>query len=88
MRALDAKVDYLVDASRRLGQKDWVLVAVTVIGPYILNVLLPPPEAARAILIELFGPLCMGWRICPRCPWIDRVGPVLTLTDQRPGHDR
>jgi hypothetical protein len=53
MRALEAKVDYLVTAARRLGRIDWLNVCAGAILGYILNASLPP-EAARGILAALF----------------------------------
>jgi hypothetical protein len=60
MRALDAKLDYLVDAARRLGRKDWLNVCLGAILAYILAASLPP-EAARDMLLGLaqaIGHLC------------------------------
>jgi hypothetical protein len=53
MRALEAKVDYLVNAARRLGLIDWLNVCAGAILGYILNASLPP-EAARGMLSALF----------------------------------
>jgi hypothetical protein len=52
MRALDAKLDYLVNAARRLGRKDWLNVCAGAILGFILAVALPP-DAARGILLGL-----------------------------------
>jgi hypothetical protein len=52
MRALDAKLGYLVDAARRLGRKDWLNVCAGAILGYILTALLPP-EAARDMFLGL-----------------------------------
>ena len=48
IEALDKKLDYLVDASRRLGRKDWLNVFIGVILGYALTAALPP-ESARII---------------------------------------
>jgi hypothetical protein len=53
MRALEAKVDYLVNAARRLGRIDWLNVCAGAMLGYILNASLPP-EAARGMLSALF----------------------------------
>lgn len=52
MRAVDAKLDYLVNAARRLGRKDWLNICAGAILGLILVVALPP-EAARGILLGL-----------------------------------
>jgi hypothetical protein len=52
MRALDAKLDYLADAARRLGRKDWLNVCAGAILGYILTAMLPP-EAARDMFLRL-----------------------------------
>jgi hypothetical protein len=60
MRALEAKVDYLITATRRLGRKDWLNVCAGTILGYILNASLPP-EAARGMflgLLRVIGHLC------------------------------
>jgi hypothetical protein len=52
MRALDAKLDYLADAARRLGRKDWLNVCAGAILGYALTASLPP-ESARDMLLGL-----------------------------------
>jgi hypothetical protein len=52
MRVLDRKLDYLVNAARRLGRKDWLNVCAGAILGLILAVALPP-EAARGMLLGL-----------------------------------
>jgi hypothetical protein len=37
IKALEEKVDYLVEASRRMGRKDWVILAVGYIGTTVLD---------------------------------------------------
>jgi hypothetical protein len=49
MRALDARLDYLVNAARRLGRKDWLNVCAGAIRGLILTVALPR-EATRGAL--------------------------------------
>ena len=46
MQALDQKLDYLIDASGRLGRKDWLNAFIGVTLGYILGAALPP-ESAR-----------------------------------------
>src|ERR1700686_927326 len=46
--ALEEKVKFLVDASARLGRKDWLIVFMGVVLPFILSASLPP-ESARTI---------------------------------------
>jgi hypothetical protein len=52
MRALDVKLDYLVNAARRLGRKDWLNVCAGAILGYILSASLPP-EVARDMFLGL-----------------------------------
>jgi hypothetical protein len=52
MRLLDERLDYLVDAAKRVGRRDWLLMLAGVILTYVLAVELPP-EAARDILDTL-----------------------------------
>jgi hypothetical protein len=53
MRALNAKLDYLVKAAGRLGRIDWRNAFVGVISGYILAAALPP-ESVHDILLGLF----------------------------------
>jgi hypothetical protein len=48
IEALEEKLDYLVDASGRLGRKDWLNAFIGVALGYILGAALPP-ESARTI---------------------------------------
>ncbi|THD68420.1 MAG: hypothetical protein E7813_10340 [Bradyrhizobium sp.] len=52
-KALDAKLDYLIDASNRLGRKDWLTVFVGAILGYILTAALPP-ESVHGLLQTSF----------------------------------
>ena len=52
IQALDAKLDDLVEASRRVGRKDWLNIFVGTIAVYILTAAVPP-ESARGILMTL-----------------------------------
>lgn len=52
MLDLDAKLDYLVDATGRLGRTDWRGVFVGIILSFALTAALPP-ESARHILLTL-----------------------------------
>jgi hypothetical protein len=49
MRLLDERIDYLVDAAKRVGRRDWLLMLAGVMLSYVLAVELPP-ETARDIL--------------------------------------
>jgi hypothetical protein len=49
MRLLDERLDYLVDAAKRTGRRDWLLMLAGVMLSYVVAVELPP-EAARDIL--------------------------------------
>ena len=53
IRTLDAKLDYLVDAARRLGRKDWINVCAGAMLGYIVTASLPP-EIARGMVSALF----------------------------------
>jgi hypothetical protein len=52
MQILNAKLDYLVDASRRLGRKDWINAFAGAVLGFILAAALPP-ESARYIFLTL-----------------------------------
>ena len=52
MRLWDERLDYLVDAAKRAGRRDWLLMLAGVILTYVLAVELPP-ETARDILDTL-----------------------------------
>lgn len=52
MQAVDAKLNYLVNAARRLDRKDWLNACVGAILGYILIASLPP-EAARGMFLGL-----------------------------------
>jgi hypothetical protein len=60
MQALDAKLDYLANAARRLGRKDWVNVCAGAILSYVLTASLPP-EAARDMLLNLLRAIGHLW---------------------------
>jgi hypothetical protein len=60
IRALDVRLDYLANAARRLGRKDWLNVCAGAVLGYILTASLPP-EAARDLflgLLRTIGHLC------------------------------
>jgi hypothetical protein len=48
--ALEGKIDYLIEASTRLGRKDWLNTFIGVTLPFVLSVALAP-EAARALFL-------------------------------------
>jgi hypothetical protein len=49
MRLLDERLQYLVDAAKRVGRRDWLLMFAGVMLSYVLAAELPP-ETARDIL--------------------------------------
>jgi hypothetical protein len=51
-RLLEERLDYLASAARRVGRKDWLLMAAGLILGYVLTAALPP-EAAMDILRTL-----------------------------------
>jgi hypothetical protein len=53
MRALDAKIDYLVKASGRLGRKDWLGVFIGTLIGFMLAAALPPESAHGFLLTSL-----------------------------------
>jgi hypothetical protein len=60
VRALDTKIDYLVNAARRLNRIDWLNACVGALLGYVLSASLPP-EAARDMLLgfaRAIGHLC------------------------------
>jgi hypothetical protein len=50
MQVLDEKIDYLIEASNRLGRKDWLNNFIGVTFPFVLTAALAP-EAARALFL-------------------------------------
>jgi hypothetical protein len=52
MRVLEAKIEYLIDAARRLGRIDWRNVLAGAILGFIVTAALPP-ESAHHILLTL-----------------------------------
>jgi hypothetical protein len=50
MQALDEKLDYLIDASGRLGRKDWLNTFIGVILAFMLSAALAP-ESARTMFL-------------------------------------
>jgi hypothetical protein len=52
MRAVAARLDYLANAARRFGRKDWLIVCAGVMLSYTVTATLPP-EAAPAMLLRL-----------------------------------
>jgi hypothetical protein len=57
MQAVDAKLDYLVDASRRpgIGRSDWQLMLYGAVLGWILQTVLPPDVAKDILLMALRG---------------------------------
>jgi len=52
MQAMDAKLDYLIEAARFFGRKDWLILCAGAIFGYIIIALLPP-EAAHDMFLSL-----------------------------------
>ena len=50
MQSLQMKLDYLNEASRRFGRKDWLNLCARTIISYILTASLPP-DAAREMFL-------------------------------------
>jgi hypothetical protein len=55
MRALDEKMDYVIEASTRLGRKDWLNNFIGVILGYVLGAALPPDSARTIFTMFLRG---------------------------------
>lgn len=55
MNVLNAKLDYLIKATDRLGRIDWRNALVGVIMGYVLTVALPPESARSMFFILLKG---------------------------------
>jgi hypothetical protein len=53
MRALDAKMDYLIKAAGRLGRKDWLTVYIGAILSFILGAALPSESVHGLLLTAL-----------------------------------
>jgi hypothetical protein len=53
IRALDAKMDYLITASGRLGRKDWLTVYIGAILSFILGAALPSESVHGLLLTSL-----------------------------------
>jgi hypothetical protein len=70
MRALDEKLDYLADAARRLGRKDWLNVCTGAILGYVLTASLPP-ESAHDMLLGLARAIGHFWGL-PDLPMLPR----------------
>jgi hypothetical protein len=51
MKALDEKVDYFIEASNRVGRKDWLNIFIGGIFGYILSAAVPT-ESARNIFLS------------------------------------
>jgi hypothetical protein len=49
--SLEGRIDYLIEASGRLGRKDWINIAVAVLMGYVLLVVLPPEQARDFIMM-------------------------------------
>lgn len=48
-RLLDEKLDYLVDASRRVGRKDWLLITAGAMLSFVLGAALPPDAVSDVL---------------------------------------
>jgi len=53
IRALDAKMDYLITAAGRLGRKDWLTVYIGAILSFILGAALPSESVHGLLLTSL-----------------------------------
>ena len=52
---LNSKVDYLVDASERLGRKDWLNACIGAVLGYFLTAAVPPDDARHIVMTLLNG---------------------------------
>ncbi len=52
MRALEAKIDYLVEASARMGRIDWLNVEAGAMFSYAWDVAMSP-DSARSLLLSI-----------------------------------
>jgi len=59
-QSLDEKLNYLVDASGRLGRKDWLNAFIGVTLAFMLGTALPPDSARTAVLNERAVPTVRG----------------------------
>jgi hypothetical protein len=53
MQALQEDINYLVDASSRLGRKDWVNIFISVTVSFVIEAACAP-DAARALVRTFF----------------------------------
>jgi hypothetical protein len=70
LREVTARLDYLANATRRFGRKDWLVVCAGVMLSYTVTATLPP-EAAPAMLLRLLraiGHLLYGLPDMPLLP--------------------
>jgi hypothetical protein len=56
MKAVDAKLDYLIEAAESQGRRDWLILFYGVVFGWILSAALPP-EAGRDILVMFLNSL-------------------------------
>lgn len=55
MRILNEKIDYLVQATHRLGRKDWLGLFIAIMYTLVIQALVPPEFARPVLLILLRG---------------------------------
>jgi hypothetical protein len=67
VRLLDQRLDYLADAAKRVGRKDWFLMAAGAMLSYVLAAALPPDAATHFLgtLLTSSGHILWGGHL----PW-------------------
>jgi hypothetical protein len=81
VKSWNDRLEYVVEASGRLGRKDWFLLFAGAIFTY-LPVLLPP-EAIRDMSLSLLTATFTDFRICPCCR--DAASRTVKAGARRPG---
>jgi hypothetical protein len=72
VRLLDERLDYLADAAKRVGRKDWFLMAAGAMLSYVLAAALPPDAATHVLgtLLTSIGHILWGGHL----PWGGPLG--------------
>lgn len=67
VRLLDQRLDYLADAAKRVGRKDWFLMAAEATLSYVLAAALPPDAVTHVLgtLLTSSGHILWGGHL----PW-------------------